>query len=561
MRISLRHSLLAACWPAVCGAALAIAQEPEATPPAPSTPPAEHAQEPATPPKPPALVIEAGTVHPVAGPVITDGVVVIDGERIVGVGKRGEVEIPAGAIVRSFPTGHVYPGLVDAATDAFTDGPVRNEAGVDAGVAIADVLQRQNDRDDALIAAGITTAYVTVRAPGLVRPQGAIVRPTHDAFTTWTGRAAAAVQMRLTNGPVPSHALQRQQMLQQADALFDGLEEYKKAFADHKEALAKYQKEFDEYLAYHQKKKDGDKADKKDEAKPANPPADAAPTGPPEGRRPRGNRPPGGGGGGEPPREPRAADGGGDEEFARAVFTLLDALAQDPPKQEPPKQEPKPAPQGQPAGTPATADKPAEKKDEAPKRPTYPKAPVHDPQRDALLAVLDGALPLRVEAHRADELRAVLDMQQKRAIPVLVVEQAYAAAAVAPRLAERGVAAVITDVLPGDLPPMYDEFEPAALPAKLQAAGVPFAIATGSARRAALLPLMAATAVAHGLDREQALRAITLSPAEILGVAKDTGSLQKGKLADVLVSDRPLLATDSRVLFVVQAGRIEFEAK
>lgn len=556
MRISLRHCLLAACWPAFCGAALAIAQEPEATPPA------AHAQEPVAPPKPPALVIEAGTVHPVAGPVIADGVVVIDGERIVGIGKRGDVEIPAGAIVRSFPTGHVYPGLVDAATDAFTDGVVRNEAGVDAGVAIADVMQQQNARDDALIAAGITTAYVTARGPGLVRPQGAIVRPTHDTFSIWTERAATAVQMRLTNGPMPSHAFQRQQMLQQADALFDGLDEYRKSFADHKEALAKYQKEFDEYLAYHQKKKDGDKANKKDEAKPASPPADAAPAGPPEGRRPRGNRPPGGGGGGgEPPREPRAADPAGDDEFARAVFTLLDALAQDPPKQEPPKQEPKPAPQGPPAGTPPTGDKPAEKKDEAPKRPTYPKPPARDPQRDALLAVLDGTLPLRVEVHRADELRAAIDMQQKRTIPVLIVEQAYAAATVAPRLAERGVAAVITDVLPGDLPPMYDEFEPAALPAKLQAAGVPFAIATGSARRASLLPLMAATAVAHGLDREQALRAITLSAAEILGIAKDTGSLQKGKLADVLVSDRPLLATDSRVLFVLQAGRIEFEAK
>jgi len=62
-------------------------------------------------------------------------------------------------------------------------------------------------------------------------------------------------------------------------------------------------------------------------------------------------------------------------------------------------------------------------------------------------------------------------------------------------------------------------------------------------------------------NRVDRLRAITLSPAEILGIAKNTGSLQPCKFADVLVCDRPLFATDSRVLFVLQSGRTEYEAK
>ena len=90
---------------------------------------------------------------------------------------------------------------------------------------------------------------------------------------------------------------------------------------------------------------------------------------------------------------------------------------------------------------------------------------------------------------------------------------------------------------------------------------MPFAIATGSGQQAGLLPLLAAAAVGRGLDRDAALRAITLTPAEILGVAADTGSLQAGKYADVLVTDRPLFATDSRVLLVLQKGRAEFEVK
>ena len=90
---------------------------------------------------------------------------------------------------------------------------------------------------------------------------------------------------------------------------------------------------------------------------------------------------------------------------------------------------------------------------------------------------------------------------------------------------------------------------------------LPFAIASGRARLAPLLPLMAAAAIGRGLEPAAALRAITLTPAEILGIAEDTGSLKRGKYADVLVTDGPLFATDSRVLMVVAKGRTEFEAK
>ena len=99
------------------------AQEPTpVTPPAtpPATPP-EATQPPTLPvegqgrrPRRQAVVLEAGTVHPVSGPAIENGVVVIRGERIVAVGKKGDVEVPENATLRSFPTAHLYPGLVDA---------------------------------------------------------------------------------------------------------------------------------------------------------------------------------------------------------------------------------------------------------------------------------------------------------------------------------------------------------------------------------------------------------------------------------------------------------------
>lgn len=497
----------------------------------------------------PTVVIEAGTVHPVAGPAIADGVVVIRGDRIVAIGARGEVEVPENAIVRSFPTGHVYPGLVDAATDAFTDADVRNDGRLDAPDALADALQTRHDREDELVRAGITTAYVAVDAPAMVRGQGAIVRPTKDGFELWQGRERAGVQLRLTSGAGPSHPLQRQQQQQAAAALFDGLDEWKKARDDHDEALKKYQKEWDEYLDWHRKKKAKDEPqpaadDKpKEEAKPAPAATEGetpAPT--PNGRRRRGG----------PPREGTAPE---TEEFAAALIELF--TAQDPPKQEPGKQEPaKPenaAPQGDAAKKP-------DAKDEGPKRPTYPKAPSPNPQKEVLQRVLDGELPLRVDARRPDELRAALQLQDDRAIPAMVLERAYAAGAIAGQLAQRGIPVVLTDLLPASLPKEFDDFAPASLPARLQGQGVPFAIASGSARSAGLLPMMAAAAVSQGLDADAALRAITLTPAEILGVAKDTGSLLAGKFGDVLVTDRPLFQSDSRVLLVLAKGRTEFEA-
>lgn len=556
------------------------AQEPTppATPPEATKPAAPAAAPTPTPPaegqgrrpRRQAMVLQAGTVHPVSGPAIENGVVVIRGERIVAVGKQGEVEVPENATVRSFPTGHLYPGLVDASTDAFTDAGLRGDGSLDGGAQLALDLHLRGDRDDELAAAGITTAYVTVRSPATMRGQGAIVRPKAGGFEVWTGRENAGLQLRMTNGPGPTHALQRQQQLDGYASTFDGLEEYRKARTDHEEALKKYQKEFDEYLAFHQKKKDAEKpkdGDKPKEGdKPAAAPAPAAPAeGAPAGERrrgPGGRRGEGGGGGGggnEPPKP-----NGGGEELEAALTQLIAVLAQDPPKQDPPKQEPKPAgaPPAQ-GGAPAApaGENPAEKKDEGPKRPTYPKAPAKDPQKDALLRVLDGELPLRIEAHRQDELRSALQLQQKNTIPLVVLEQAYGAAPVIAAIAAQGASVVLTEVLPNSMPEQYRDFEVTALPAQLQAAGVPFAIASGSARRASLLPLMAASAVGAGLDRDAALRAITLSAAEILGVAKDTGSLQQGKFGDVLVTDRPLFQSDCRVLFVASKGHPEFEAK
>jgi imidazolonepropionase-like amidohydrolase len=109
--------------------------------------------------------------------------------------------------------------------------------------------------------------------------------------------------------------------------------------------------------------------------------------------------------------------------------------------------------------------------------------------------------------------------------------------------------------LPGAASDPYDA--PYANPARLHAAGVAFALRSGargpaSATSSRNLPYEAATAVAFGLPEAEALKAVTLYPAQILGVADQLGSIEVGKRANLVVTAGHLLqpTTEVKALFV-----------
>ncbi|HLU39388.1 MAG TPA: amidohydrolase family protein [Planctomycetota bacterium] len=194
-----------------------------------------------------------------------------------------------------------------------------------------------------------------------------------------------------------------------------------------------------------------------------------------------------------------------------------------------------------------------------PKRPTYPKAPPPDPAKTALVQVASGELPLWIEAQRRDEIEAALALVAERRIVNACLVGAQRADTVLDEIARSGVAVVLTP----SLVPVELDGEPVAdtLAAELQRRGVPFAIASGDGRRARALPLLAAACVAHGLPEEAAVRAITLTPAQLLGIAAETGSLEAGKRADVVVTSAPLLRSDARVLRVLRDGRTIYQGR
>ncbi len=97
--------------------------------------------------------------------------------------------------------------------------------------------------------------------------------------------------------------------------------------------------------------------------------------------------------------------------------------------------------------------------------------------------------------------------------------------------------------------------EPFTLPAELHKAGVKFAFGSFGNQFARNLPYQAANAVAFGLPQQEALKAVTLYPAEIWGVAAEMGSVEKGKWADLIVTDGDPLETRTQVLQMFIQGK------
>jgi imidazolonepropionase-like amidohydrolase len=181
-----------------------------------------------------------------------------------------------------------------------------------------------------------------------------------------------------------------------------------------------------------------------------------------------------------------------------------------------------------------------------------PVPPPFDARLASLGPVLKGERPLVLAANRLDDILTALRVADEFSLKLILAEGADSPK-VKDRLAKRGIPVLLRPrIAYGTTPETKDAgFEAAA---ELARAGIRIAFQTGSIQGLGDLVPQAQQAIAHGLREEDALKALTLWPAEIFGVADAIGSIVKGKSADLVVFDRNPLRAPARVKLVIVGG-------
>lgn len=180
--------------------------------------------------------------------------------------------------------------------------------------------------------------------------------------------------------------------------------------------------------------------------------------------------------------------------------------------------------------------------------------PEYDAKCEALLPVVRGELPVHFHAHRLDDIFTARRLAEEFRLRYVVVHGTGA------HMAAEAVAAGGAPVLCGPLlcdrsKPELRELTPSN-PGLLDRAGIPIAIITDHpVIPIQYLPLCAGLAVREGLDWERAVRAITLSPAEIAGIAHRVGSITPGKDADLALFSEDPLTLAAKPLAVIAGGK------
>jgi imidazolonepropionase-like amidohydrolase len=160
--------------------------------------------------------------------------------------------------------------------------------------------------------------------------------------------------------------------------------------------------------------------------------------------------------------------------------------------------------------------------------------PARDLKLEALARVLRREIPWRQHCHRADDIATALRLAAEFGYD-LVLDHCTEGYLIAPKIAAAGVP-VVTGPLITARSKVELRNRTLANPGVLAAAGIMVAIATDHpVVPVHLLPLQAALAVKEGMDREAALRAVTINPATIMRVSDRIGSLVPGKDADLVI--------------------------
>ena len=196
-------------------------------------------------------------------------------------------------------------------------------------------------------------------------------------------------------------------------------------------------------------------------------------------------------------------------------------------------------------------DKDKDKDKEKDKGPGAP--PKRDLKFEALLPYLHGKKPVVLAVEQPNDLLTALDLANEFHLKVILNHVTHSASLL-DKIAATGLPVIVGPIYEQ---PKEDERYDAVfrMPAELSKRGVKIAFASYDAHQARNLPYAAGYAVGFGLPPDEALKALTINPAQMWGVDKDLGSLEVGKMGNVVVANGDPLDVKTDVKHVYIQGQ------
>ncbi len=186
------------------------------------------------------------------------------------------------------------------------------------------------------------------------------------------------------------------------------------------------------------------------------------------------------------------------------------------------------------------------------------KNPGFDMKLEAMIPVLEGKIPLKAHAHRADDILTTIRIAKEFGVG-LTLDHCTDGACIADELAKEGYPAFVGPSL-GSKTKRELETKSFDTPGILHAAGVKVSIITDApVIPLQYLPLCAGMAARAGLPLEEAWKAITINPAEAIGIADRVGSLEPGKDGDLVIwTADPLTTIGGRAHTTIIEGKVVY---
>jgi len=185
----------------------------------------------------------------------------------------------------------------------------------------------------------------------------------------------------------------------------------------------------------------------------------------------------------------------------------------------------------------------------------------NDLRWEAMIPILEGKVPVMVDAEEIQQIEAAVAWAAQEGVKLIILG-GYDSWRVADLLKANNVSVIVNPIhrTPQRRWESYDMQY--TIPEKLRQAGVRFCIASGGSWNERNLPYEAATAASYGLPKDEALKSVTLYPAQILGIDDRVGSIDAGKDATLIVTNGdPLEITTNVQMEFIQGKSISLQSR